>query len=547
MVTAEEIKNLLKIGEGLHLEAKACRDKLPRDVWETYSAFANTRGGVILLGVTEHKERTLDDRFEFSGVSDYYKIITDFFNIVNNRQKVSRSVLIDSDVRPVEIDGATIVYIKVPEADYRQKPIYINNDLQSGTYKRLHEGDRHVTQEELAMLIRDSSDNADGQILNKYGFEHIDIATLHGYRNAFNGHNPGHMYANLSDQEFLTNLGGYGSNPQMGIEGVTAAGLLMFGKSVTIHQIFPNFRFDYLNLIGIEPGSSMKWNDRLTDDGRWVDNIYNFLTLALNKLLLTLPSEGRLKGVIRIDGGELFEGVREGFINTLTYCDYWLGGVLRIDRRSDRIVMRNPGTLRISPERIYEGDYTQARNSTIQKMLRMIGFGDNIGSGFRKILNAWKNLGFPHPDIHEEDDVNEVWLTLPIDSSALNVSDDHVNILDKGEETTDKGEETTDEGEETTDKGEETTDKGEESLHQIPENIRESLSYTQRKILLSISQNPYISFKQLGDELGMTEKGLRVQRAKMEILNIHLVREGSTKSGKWSVEYREPHTGNNRK
>lgn len=390
------------------------------------------------------------------------------------------------------------------------------------------------------MLIRDSSDNADRQILNKYGFEHIDIDTLHGYRNAFNGHNPGHMYANLSDQEFLTNLGGYGANPQMGIEGVTAAGLLMFGKSVTIHQIFPNFRFDYLNLIGIEPGSSMKWIDRLTDDGRWVDNIYNFLTLALNKLLLTLPSEGRLTGVVRIDGGELFEGVREGFINTLTYCDYWLGGVLRIDRRSDRIVMRNPGTLRISPERIYEGDYTQARNSTIQKMLRMIGFGDNIGSGFRKILNAWKNIGFPHPDIHEENEVNEVWLTLPTDSNALIVSDDHVNILDKGEETNHRGEETND-------KGEERSHKGEDGLRQIPENIREYLSYTQRKILLLISQNPYISFKQLGNELGMTEKGLRVQRAKMEILNIHLVREGSTKSGKWRVEYRKPYTENNRK
>lgn len=98
--------------------------------------------------------------------------------------------------------------------------------------------------------------------------------------------------------------------------------------------------------------------------------------------------------MVRIDGGELYEGVREGFINCLTYCDYRLGGVLRIDRRSDRIVMRNPGTLRISPERIYNGDYTQARNSTIQKMLRMVGFGDNIGSGFRKILNAWKTIGY---------------------------------------------------------------------------------------------------------------------------------------------------------
>lgn len=503
MVTAQDIKNLLKNGEGLHFEAKACRDKLPRDVWETYSAFANTRGGVILLGVTEHKDKPISERFELSGVSDYYKVITDFFNIVNNRQKVSRSVLVDSDVRPVEIDGVTVVYIKVPEADYRQKPVYINNDLQSGTYKRLHEGDRHVSQEELAMLIRDSSDNADGQILNKYGFEHIDIDTLHGYRNAFNGHNPGHMYTNLSDQEFLTNLGGYGSNPQKGIEGVTAAGLLMFGKSVTIHQVFPNFRFDYLNLIGIEPGSSMKWNDRLTDDGRWVDNIYNFLTLALNKLLLTLPSEGRLKGVVRIDGGELFEGVREGFINTLTYCDYWLGGVLRIDRRSDRIVMRNPGTLRISPERIYDGDYTQARNSTIQKMLRMVGFGDNIGSGFRKIMNAWNNLGFPHPDIHEEDEVNEVWLTLPIDSTANDHVNEHVN-----EHANDHVNELT---------------------------VMKPLSKGQIEILKTICQNPAITYEEICQQLGVATSTVTRAIKHFKQLNI-IVRSGADKNGFWIVD-----------
>lgn len=264
---------------------------------------------MILLGVTEHKGRPLNERFEFTGVKDYYKVITDFFNIVNNKQKVNRSVLIDSDVRPVEIDGVTVVYIKVPEADYRQKPIYINNNLQSGTYKRTHEGDRHVTEEELTLLIRDSSDNADSLILDKYGLDYIDQETLRGYRQA-SGHNPGHIYEKLSDKEFLINLGGYASNPKQETEGLTAAGLLMFGKSAAIHQVFSNFRFDYLDLIGIEPGSSKKWNDRLTDDGRWVDNIYNFLTLALNKLLFTLPSEGKLQGVVRKDGGELYEAVR---------------------------------------------------------------------------------------------------------------------------------------------------------------------------------------------------------------------------------------------
>lgn len=59
MIDAEDIRKLLKAGEGLHLETKACRYKLPKDIWGTYSAFANTRGGVILLGVTEHKDRPL--------------------------------------------------------------------------------------------------------------------------------------------------------------------------------------------------------------------------------------------------------------------------------------------------------------------------------------------------------------------------------------------------------------------------------------------------------------------------------------------------------
>lgn len=156
-------------GEGLHLEVKACKDTVPRSVWESYSAFANTRGGVILLGGSERKQKPFFERYEFSGVTDSYKVVTDFFNIINNTQKVSRSMLIDSDVRVVDVDGAEIIYINVPEADYRQKPVYINNNLQSGTFKRVHEGDRHVTDEELSMLIRDSSDNVDQQILNHYG------------------------------------------------------------------------------------------------------------------------------------------------------------------------------------------------------------------------------------------------------------------------------------------------------------------------------------------------------------------------------------------
>ena len=130
MITSDDIKKMLLHYENESLEMKKCKKNvLPASLWETYSAFANTRGGVILLGVEEDKSKQLPNRFNVKGVGDYDKLVTDLFNILRNPQKVSRNILKDSDVQPVEVDGAYVIYIRVPEAYYRQKPIYINNFL----------------------------------------------------------------------------------------------------------------------------------------------------------------------------------------------------------------------------------------------------------------------------------------------------------------------------------------------------------------------------------------------------------------------------------
>lgn len=146
------------------------------------------------------------ERFEITGVVDSNKVVTDFFNQLHNPQKVNRSVLVDSDVRIVEVDGKDVIYINVPEADYRQKPIYINQKLEQGTYKRGHEGDRQVTKEELSLLLRDSSDNTDSQIIEHYGMDDIDAETLEKYRRSFNILNPGHAYEELNDRDFLIQM-----------------------------------------------------------------------------------------------------------------------------------------------------------------------------------------------------------------------------------------------------------------------------------------------------------------------------------------------------
>ena len=51
------IDSLIQKDEAVDLEFKSAKDGLPNSLWDTYSSFANTDGGVIVLGVKEHKQQ----------------------------------------------------------------------------------------------------------------------------------------------------------------------------------------------------------------------------------------------------------------------------------------------------------------------------------------------------------------------------------------------------------------------------------------------------------------------------------------------------------
>ncbi len=64
-------------------EGKDGNGSLPKCIWETYSAMANTEGGMIFLGVKELKNGSLD----FVGVKDFNKVIRNLWNGLNNPEK----------------------------------------------------------------------------------------------------------------------------------------------------------------------------------------------------------------------------------------------------------------------------------------------------------------------------------------------------------------------------------------------------------------------------------------------------------------------------
>ena len=159
-----DIKRLLQKGERLTLEAKLAKTDVPKSVWESYSAFANTRGGTILLGVFEDlKEKDLSKRFRIEGVEDADKNLKDFWNTINSN-KVSDNILTDSDVEVVDVDGLQVVCINVPMADWRVKPVYLNKNIYKNTFKRNHEGDFHCTEQQVRAMIRDNCRRKNGLI-----------------------------------------------------------------------------------------------------------------------------------------------------------------------------------------------------------------------------------------------------------------------------------------------------------------------------------------------------------------------------------------------
>lgn len=113
-------------------EIKKAREGLPDSLWSTYSAFANCYGGVIILGVSENK----DGSWQTTGLQSVDKLRKDFWNTINNLQKVNKNLLTDKDVQIYQIDKDVIMVIYVPAAKREEKPIYVGTDMFKGTYRR---------------------------------------------------------------------------------------------------------------------------------------------------------------------------------------------------------------------------------------------------------------------------------------------------------------------------------------------------------------------------------------------------------------------------
>jgi len=401
MIEIESITDLELLRESVDLECKlaAGRDgkgALPEDFWPTYSSFANTEGGIVLLGVKEKQEH-----FIVEGVVNLAKVRKELFDALNNRQKVSANLLTDSHVRELQLEGRTVIVVEIPRATRKLRPVHLTTNPFAGhTYRRLNDGDRALPDDEVKrMLAEQVEDSRDDRILRGYDLEDIDSGTFRAYRQIFANREPGHPWNAVEDREFLRQIGGWRKDRETGESGLTVAGLLMLGRFTAIQEELPNYMLDYQERP--EARTEKRWIDRVTLDGKWSGNLYDFYRKVYLKLTADLKVPFQLEKGERKDETPVHEALREALANVLVHADYSDRASVLVVKRPDMFGFRNPGLMRIPVEVALHGGEPDCRNRTLHKMFRFVGVGEQAGTGIPKILHGWNSQHWNPPKLYD--------------------------------------------------------------------------------------------------------------------------------------------------
>ncbi len=402
-----DLSKLSEYREHNQLEAKKAKGGFPGSFWETYSAFANTDGGIILLGVNEANDGSLHPEDV-----DVEKLQKDFWNMVNNRQKISANIVTQSMVKTEVLDGKNILLVRVPRAERAARPVYVGMDPKSGTFRRNHEGDYHCSIDEMSLMFRDAAYvTQDAKVLENMDISVFSKDTVKGYRNFFRSAHANHLWNNEDDEIFLRKIGAIGIGED-GKYHPTAAGLLMFGYEYEITREFPNYFLDYQENRSL---GATRWSDRIVStSGDWSGNVFDFVIEALRRMQQGLKVPFVLKGNLRVDDTPIHKLLREAVTNMVVHADFYGRQGLVIQKSEDGYKLSNPGSVRISITEAVNGGISDPRNGIMLKIFSLIEFGERAGSGLSGICKVWEKVYHTPATIEEthSNGVDRTTLTL---------------------------------------------------------------------------------------------------------------------------------------
>lgn len=379
------IAGLKTARENDHFEIKKAEKNLPANIWETYSAFANTKGGFIVLGVEEGKNQAEN---RIIGVSDPEKMVSDFWGTITNKNKVSYNVLSSEDISIEEIEaGKRCILIEVPEAPWNNKPVYLDNNI-AKSYKRLGDGDRLITADDLRIYYRNANPQMDDRLLDRYTIADLDMPSVVAFKELVTSRYPQMRYENKAPIDFLIAIGAMRKKRDSDLVCPTIGCLLFLGKINSIKEAIPSFHLDYFN----RKGDNQRWIDRLASDepNEFQINIFNFYQLVYQKLLAVFTNEFALNDQqVRTESAKVDDSIREAFVNMLAHADYDMNhSGVKIEVLSGCIRFVNPGVMLIPINDFFSGGTSKLRNNVIMSMFRLLGLSERQGMGGQQIIQS---------------------------------------------------------------------------------------------------------------------------------------------------------------
>lgn len=381
-----------------YVEVKACAKEMSKKLWESVSAFANTNGGLILLGLEEKDDFKPVRNFAIDKVLDQF--VTGMGDGDPTGARIAKPPVYH--LHRLIFEGSPVLAIEVEELGADEKPCYIvGRGVVGGSYKRVDDKDVRLSPAEVYALTNYFiPSHADRRRVESATVADLspkfvdDILEREKDSRALRG--------TKTREEKLRRLGivdesGY----------VSLAGLLTCGSYP--QQFFPKLVVDVAVHPGTQksdPASDKRFLDRKICEGQIVEVIET----AFRAIVRNLRTYSVVRGAGRIDALEIPEEViREALANAVVhreYGEYFAGQAVSVDIYPDRIEVVNPGGLWGGKTKENIGDGTSAcRNATLMKLMSMLSLpgGGGVpvegnGSGVPLMRSAMASRALAEPE-----------------------------------------------------------------------------------------------------------------------------------------------------
>ncbi|SED67859.1 ATP-dependent DNA helicase RecG [Amycolatopsis tolypomycina] len=396
---AEIVENLRLLGSDVSdVEVKKAEGGLPRSARETLVAFANTRGGTLILGLDEGAD------FAATGLSAPAKLSSDLAAMC--------ATDIEPPLRPHigihDFEGGQVLVAEIPELPPDRKPCFSRGaGITQGSFVRVGDGDRRLTSYEVQLLLANRGQPHDDEApVPGTGIADFDPALVATLLNRLRTRRP-YAFGELDDIAALRRAKAL-VTADSGTVVASVGGLLALGSYPQEH--FPQLMLTFVHYPTAE-GANTETGERFVDNVVAEGPIPVMVRDALLAVRKNMTRRSVVRGAGRADVWQYPEAaLREAIVNALVHRDLSPGSrgtQVQVEMYPDRLTVRNPGGLfgPVTEERLGEEGVSSARNATLLRLLEDVpwpGGGhavcENRGSGIRTMINALRAARMSLPE-----------------------------------------------------------------------------------------------------------------------------------------------------